>query len=658
MCGIAGFLDPDATLPPERLAARAEAMAATIAHRGPDEADTFVDAAAGLAFGHRRLSIIDLSPTGHQPMTSADGRHVITYNGEVYNFLELRKRLESEGRTFRGTSDTEVLVEGIARWGLQRTLEVANGMFAFAVWDRRERVLQLARDRVGEKPLYYGHVGRVFVFGSELKALRAFPGCDPPVDRSALAAFLRYSYVPSPRSIYEGISKLPPGTSVAVRADGTVSDPVPYWSFAEVAERGWRDRLDVTGAEAVDLIEAALRRSVGLRMLADVPVGAFLSGGVDSSTIVALMQAQSPGAVRTFTIGFPEAGFDEAAHAAAVARHLGTDHTELTVSPDDVLQLVPRLPATYDEPFADSSQLPTMLVSSLTSSIVTVGLSGDAGDELFGGYVRHAVLERILERGGRLPRPLRVAAAVGLAAVRPATWNRLAAAASKVVGRRVPAHAGEKAHKLARVLRASGPSGAYDALATTWTGEGSVPMARGVAVPTTASLDGLPARLSLTERVMLADSLTYLPDDILVKVDRASMAASLETRVPMLDHELIGLAWRLPIDLRVRGGETKWLLREILARHVPPAITERPKMGFAVPIARWLRGPLREWAGDHLSEVSIRGDGFLDPAPITRMWREHLKGSRDHAPGLWSVLMFRTWHEARRSMAGTGHQPG
>ncbi|HLF99935.1 MAG TPA: asparagine synthase (glutamine-hydrolyzing) [Acidimicrobiia bacterium] len=658
MCGIAGFLDATHALTDDAARALALAMSSTLRHRGPDDEGVWVDTEVGLGLAQRRLAIVDLSPLGHQPMVSADGRHVLNFNGEAYNHEELRGELQREGVAFRGASDTEVFVEAVARWGLGPALDRTDGMFAFAVWDREERSLRLVRDRVGEKPLYYAWVGRTLVFGSELKALRAFPGFSPAIDRTALDAFLRYSYIPAPRTIYEGVSKLLPGSILDVAADGTAGEPRSYWSFADVAESGCRSPLDIGDADAVDVVEEALRKSVGLRMLADVPVGAFLSGGLDSSTIVALMQAQSGGTAKTFTIGFDDSDYDETAHAAAVARHLGTDHTELRATPQDALDLIPTLATTYDEPFADSSQLPTMLVAALTRRHVTVGLSGDAGDELFGGYVRHGVLDRLWRRQAKVPKVVRRMAAGTLSAVRPSTWDRGAGVARSIARGRVPAHAGEKAHKLARVLRAPDLDAAYDALAATW--PDSVPSPGGSerrASP--PRLSDLPVCLDVTERVMLRDATSYLPDDILTKVDRASMAVSLEARVPMLDHRLIELVWRLPRAVRFRPGETKWILRAILARHVPTEITDRPKMGFAVPVAEWLRGPLRTWADDLLAPGAMRAAGYLDPEPVATVWRQHLEGSRDHASALWSVLMFQAWlQEGSRAMPGTAKTPG
>lgn len=644
MCGIAGFIAAPSLGDADALRTRARAMADAIFHRGPDDGDVWVDAAARVALAHRRLSILDLSPAGHQPMQSACGRYVVGYNGEIYNWTELRGELEAAGKApaWRGHSDTEVLLAGIAAWGLEATLRRARGMFALALWDRAEKTLTLARDRIGEKPLYYGHVGDDFAFGSELKALRALPAVRFDTDPGALALMLRYGYVPAPHSIYRGICKLPPGTLLRVTADGRFGEPEPWWRFAAVAQEGAASRRVVGDGEAVDALEAVLGAAIGEQMVADVPLGALLSGGLDSSTVVALMQARSTRPVRTFTIGFAEGDYDEAAHAKAVARHLGTEHTELHVTPEQARDIIPRLPEIYDEPFADSSQIPTALVCALTRQHVTVCLSGDAGDELFAGYNRYFWATSLWRRLGRVPPALRRALAGGLSAVPAGTWNGVFGALGPLLpGRLRVSNPGDKLHKLAEVIGAPSPEALYRELVSQW--RGPLPL-RGATEPSVLVADSArwPALPGFAERMMAVDTLSYLPDDILVKVDRAAMAASLETRVPFLDARVIDFAWRLPFHQKVRDGQGKWLLRQLLYRHVPRELVERPKQGFGVPIEHWLRGPLRDWAEDLLSPEALAADGLLDSASIRGMWQRHLSG-RNVQYALWNVLMYQAW---------------
>jgi asparagine synthase (glutamine-hydrolysing) len=649
VCGIAGVLDLTRATAPAALAAQARAMADALAHRGPDDAGTWVDEAAGAAFGHRRLAIIDLSPHGHQPMRSACGRYVIVFNGEIYNFGALRAEFARAGYAFRGHSDTEVMLVAISAWGVERALQRFNGMFAFALWDRQTRTLYLARDRLGEKPLYYGWAGQVFLFASELKALRAHPAFRPVVDRDALALYLTYNYIPAPYAIYQGIAKLPPGTmlTLAVGAGRREPELRAYWSAREAAERGVADPLTGPADEAVAQLDALLRDAVRLRMVADVPLGAFLSGGVDSSTVVALMQAQSDRPVRTFAIGFAEASYNEAEHAKAVAQHLGTDHTELYVTPAEAMAVIPRLPQLYDEPFADSSQIPTYLVAALARRHVTVSLSGDGGDELFLGYPRYLWGRRIWQRIRWLPPLLRAAAAGALRAL---------AQRDRVLRRIEPFLPGEirgrnasgQLRRLADALAVDGPEGVYQQLMAHWPDAERI--VHGAARRPTVLDD--PARWAalpdFTQRMMYLDTVMYLPDDILVKVDRATMGVSLEARVPLLDHRVVEFAWRVPLALKLRDGQGKWLLRQVLYRYVPPALIERPKMGFGVPIGAWLRGPLRPWAEDLLAERRLRADGFFDPQPIRAAWAEHLAGRCNWQYRLWSVLMFQAWLDAAR----------
>ena len=658
MCGIAGLIDVRRRGDAEGLRAAAGAMADAIRHRGPDDSGTWCEAGHGIAFGHRRLSIIDLSPAGHQPMASQDERYVLSYNGEIYNYRDLRRELESRGVSFRGQSDTEVLLAACVAWGVTGALERCNGMFAFALWDRAERALYLARDRLGEKPLYFGWNQGAFLFASELKALAAWPGFAPEIDRDALALSLRHNYVPAPYSIYRGIYKLPPASLLCLTPEMQAADPglaalsrhfAPYWSAREAAENGVRAPFTGSDAEAIEALDACLREAVASRMVADVPLGAFLSGGIDSSSVVALMQAQSNRPVKTFSIGFHEAGYNEAEHAKAVATHLGTDHTELYVTPQEARDVIPRLPQLYDEPFADSSQIPTFLVSQLARRDVTVSLSGDGGDELFGGYNRYFWAENIWGKVGWLPPLGRRALAGVIRAAPPRTWQRLFDGAGPVLpGALRQPRAGEKLHKLARMLGIHGQEALYTRLVSHWTEPCEV--VRDSVEPPTALSD--PARWAqledYTARMMYLDMVSYLPDDILTKVDRASMAVSLEARVPLLDHRVVEFAWHLPMHMKVRGGQGKWALRQVLERYVPRALIERPKMGFGVPIDDWLRGPLRDWAEALLDEGRLRREGFFEPAPIRQLWQDHLAGRLDWHYDLWDVLTFQAWHEAQR----------
>jgi len=637
MCGFAGFLC-SAPLGDDSSKV-AGAMADRIAHRGPDDAGVWTDTEAGIALAHRRLSILDLSPAGHQPMPSPSGRWVIVFNGEIYNHLDLRRELEAARAApgWRGHPDTETLLAAIETWGVDATLRKCVGMFAFAAWDRTERSLWLARDRAGEKPLYYGWQGDAFLFGSELKALRAHPAFAAEVDRGALALLLRHNYVPAPYSIYRGIHKLPPGTWLKLAAGQHDAEPVAYWSLAEVAERGMAEPFAGREAEAVDALEQLLGDAVCGQMVADVPLGALLSGGIDSTLVAALMQARSTRPVRTFTIGFEEGAYDEATHARAVARHLGTDHTELRLSGSDALALVPRLPQIYDEPFADSSQLPTHLVMQLARRHVTVALSGDAGDEFFGGYNRYFLGPRLWRRVGRMPAPLRSTLFRLAAALPEALTSRLGAAQSR-----------DKLQKLARLFaerRIHGIDDLYCGLVSEWPDAAGM-VVDGAIPPNLLDQRARWPRLSdPVARMMALDGLTYLPDDILVKVDRAAMAVSLETRAPFLDRDVMEFAWSLPVSMKLRDGRGKWLLRQLLDRHVPRALVERPKMGFGIPLDDWLRGPLREWAEALLDEGRLRREGFLSPAPIRRAWRLHQRGEASFGYRLWSVLMFQAWLE-------------
>ena len=632
MCGITGFVSAPAAA--DELTRVVRGMCGALVHRGPDDAGEWTDGDRGVAIGFRRLAIIDLSPAGHQPMISASGRYIATLNGEIYNFEELRRELREHGLApaFRGHSDTEVMLAAFDAWGIAAVSRF-NGMFAIAVWDREARALHLARDRMGVKPLYYGFVGgfagSTFVYGSELKAIRRHPDFGGHIDRAALQLYLRFMYVPAPFSIYEGISKVMPGTIVTLDPDARTTRTTVYWSARDAAIDGVRHRFEGSEEEASRELEALLRDSIRIRMVADVPIGVFLSGGVDSSLVTALMQAESVTPVKSFSIGFDDIGYNEAPHAAAVARHLGTEHTELTVHERDALDVIPKLAMMYDEPFADSSQIPTHLVSALARRHVTVSLSGDGGDELFGGYNRYFIGQRLFRWIARTPRSVRPAIGRTLTKFSTRMWDRLAP------------RLGERVHKVARALTANDIDAMYFELVSHWNrGQGTGDGGQVVPVLDRASWPPLDDPI---ERMMYFDQISYLPDDILAKVDRASMAASLESREPLLDYRLVEFAWRLPLSMKVRGGQGKRVLRRVLYRYVPPNLIERPKMGFGIPLGEWLRGPLRDWAEPLLDEAAIREHGLLDPAPIRATWEEHLAGRGDWNYHLWAILMLQVW---------------
>ena len=633
MCGVAGIFDPRARGGPGALAPAAQRMTAALHHRGPDAGDLWVDEAAGIALGHRRLSIIDLSPTGAQPMLSSCGRFVLSFNGEIYNFRALRAELEAAGRRFRGQCDTEVIVEGVAQWGVEATIPRLVGMFALAMWDRQERMLYLVRDRLGIKPLYWQQRGTRLIFGSELKALRADPSFESKLDRDALALFLRLAYVPAPTTIYDGVKKLAPGTILIAR-EGAEPELKPFWSLEDVVRDGLAQRFDGSEDEAINALDTLLGEAVRCRMIADVPLGAFLSGGIDSSAVVALMQASNPQKVKTFTIGFRETGYDEAPDAHAVATHLGTDHTALYVSPEHARAVIPRLPEIYDEPFADPSQIPTFLISELTRRHVTVALSGDGGDEMFGGYNRYLQLRRLIAALESLPAGASAALAAFLRALPLGAWSALG---------RGPL-LGDKAQKLALMLEGGGEQFYRRLVSHWWNAEELV---AGAAAPRFLADDTRAGAFirDRAERMQYLDTMTYLPDDILTKLDRASMAVSLEARVPLIDHRVAAFAWRLPSAWKARPGAGKYLLRRVLERYVPRQLFERPKQGFAVPIDSWLRGPLRDWAESLLDPERLRREGILAPEPIGQRWREHLAGKRNWQYSLWNVLMFQAWKE-------------
>ena len=632
MCGIAGFWAFGGGREDE-LSGLGRGMADAIAYRGPDKGAVWADGEAGICLAHRRLAIVDLTPAGDQPMVSADGRWVIVYNGEIYNAAEVARDLP--GIAWRGHSDTEVLLEACAAWGVARAVRRFVGMFAFALWDRRDRRLTLVRDRLGIKPLYYARAGGLFLFGSELKALRAHPGFVPEIDPEAVARFLQFACVPGGLSIYRGAAKLKPGHLLSVDEKGERLDC--WWNLAEVAETGQKTLDSRPEAELVEDLDRLLRDAVAGRMVADVPLGAFLSGGIDSSVVVALMQAQSAVPVRTFSIGFAEQAFNEAPYARAVAEHLGTAHTELIVSPREAQEVIPGLAGMYDEPFADSSQIPTFLVSRLARREVTVSLSGDGGDEVFAGYTRYLAISGLWRRVGRIPRTLRRAAAAALKLPPPEAWDVLFA---PVPARLKPGHFGDKIHKGADLLALESLDAMYRRIVSQWP-EGGLPVPGGGSpLPD----DGLAARLAdPVARLRCRDMLAYLPDDILTKVDRASMAVSLEARVPILDHRVVEFAWSLPPGMLIRGRTGKYLLRRVLDRYVPRALIDRPKTGFGIPIGQWLRGPLRDWAESLLSPAALADNPFLDGDAVHRLWTQHQSGVRNWQHRLWCVLMLQDW---------------
>ncbi len=658
MCGIAGFLDGRYAAS-EEACSIARAMADAVTHRGPDNAGVWLDRGAGVALAHRRLAVIDPSPAGRQPMESVSGRHVIVFNGEIYNHTDIRRQLEIRFPTacsWRGRSDTETLLVAIECWGLEKTLQAAVGMFAFALWNQETRTLYLARDRMGEKPLYYGMQNGVFLFGSELKALATHPAFGGDIDRDMLTLLLRHNYIPSPRSIYRGVRKLPAGTYIWValcgarKFAGEIPEPQHYWSLHKVVADGCTHLFEGNANEAVAALHDVLFQAVGQQMVADVPLGAFLSGGIDSSTIVALMQAQSERPVRTFTIGFGDPDYNEAEYAAAVAKHLGTDHTDLYVSAKDALEVIPRLPALFDEPFADHSQIPTFLVAKMARQDVTVALSGDGGDEIFGGYRHYSRTPRLWQAISHTPTQFCRLAAYAIGVLLPhgsGHWLPEGSLHQTRLGQRW-AQAKVKARKLASLMECQSPEQLYCRQISHWLNPETV--VRGSSEPSTVLADpaSWPDAPDFASRLMAVDALSYLPEDILVKVDRAAMGVSLETRTPFLDHRVVEFAWRLPLSVKIRNGRQKWGLRQILYKYVPKKLVERPKTGFEMPLAAWLRGPLRDWAEALLDERRLQGEGFFDSQPIRQKWHTHLSGREQQAGPLWSVLMFQAWLEHNR----------
>jgi asparagine synthase (glutamine-hydrolysing) len=654
MCGIAGYWHTKST--PEHPLEVLNRMGAALDHRGPDDSGAFQDVGVGIGLAFRRLSILDLSEEGHQPMYSASGRYVIIFNGEVYNFEEIRAELGPHH--WRGRSDTEVMLEAFERWAPEAAVQRFVGMFAFALWDCQERKLHLVRDRLGIKPLYYGRTGSAFVFASELKAIWQYPGFNGEIDRDALALYMRHNCVPSPHCIYKDLHKLQPGCILTLDSATAAPQIRRYWCAMEVARAGQHSPLQVGDRDAVEQLHQLLLQAVSLRLISDVPLGAFLSGGVDSSTVVALMQAQSQRPVKTFTIGFHEAGYNEAIDAKRVAEHLGTDHTELYLNPKEVIDVVPMLPAMYDEPFSDSSQIPTYLVSRLARHDVTVTLSGDGGDELFGGYNRHALIKHVWNFMNPMPGSIRTMAASMLRAVSPDRMNTAFRMLRPLLPKAFHYEApGDKAHKLATFFSCDSPQALYYRALSHWDSPSDVVLDSHEPSTVRERISDLSANLTVEEVMMLTDLVNYLPDDILTKLDRASMAVSLEARVPLLDHRIVEFAWKLPLCVKIRNGERKWILRQVLYKYVPAELLKRPKMGFAVPIDQWLRGPLRDWSENLLSEQSLSGHGLFEVQLIRNKWREHLSGDRNWQYLLWDVLVFQDWffqHKSTRLSCGGG----
>lgn len=649
MCGFAGIYDSHLNRSGSGLYRTVKNMTGVLRHRGPDDSGVWRDESAGIAFGHQRLAILDLSSNGRQPMHSSDGRYVIVYNGEIYNFKEIRKNFIKNGVRFRGESDTEVMLVAIQHFGVEKALSAFNGMFAFALWDRRERQLFLARDRMGEKPVYYGIMGSCIIFGSELKALVAYEGFQHDIDQNALSLFLKLNYVPTPFSIYKNVRKLPQATFVVIKADDSLEEvernAVCYWDLKTVINTGQQVKYNGTEEEAENRVHSLMSDAVRLRMVSDVSLGAFLSGGLDSSTIVALMQVHSTSPVKTFTIGFNEMGFNEAEYAKKVASYLGTEHTELYINPKEAMNVIPMLAYMYDEPYADVSGIPTYLVSKLAKQSVTVVLSGDGGDEVFGGYNRYLWGRRIWSSIGWMPFILRILISRSILGIPQTVLYQFEKAVFSFfpVRWRQPRFA-DQLHKIAYVINARDPYNMYFNMIVNWKDEKGIDeQLSTIQHFNSMGLYGLNGN-NFTNWMMYMDSISYLPDDILVKVDRASMAVSLESRAPFLDHGLIELLWRLPLGMKINKGTSKYLLRKILSRYIPKSLIERPKMGFGVPIGKWLVEDLRDWAEDLLSYEKLAKHGLMDIGMIRETWKEHLSGKRRWTYELWTVLMFQAWY--------------
>jgi len=651
MCGINGFFN---TEPVDSYVNNISKMNDAIYHRGPDASDSWLDDTLGLALGHQRLAILELSPAGAQPMHSTCDRYVVVFNGEIYNHLKLRKQLSQEGFLieWKGHSDTETMLACFVAWGIEKTLQAMVGMFALALWDKQAKLLTLAKDRMGEKPLYWGWQGDSLFFSSELKALKAHPTFKADIDRDSITLLLRHNCIPAPYSIYQGINKLQPGHWLQLPLSelqaAKIAIPKVYWSFNTVVETGLKNPFTGSPEQAVDALEAALLESIGNQMQSDVPLGAFLSGGIDSSTVVALMQAQSDRPIKTFTIGFDNKGYDEAIHAKEVARHIGTEHTELYITPADASKAIPKLSSMYCEPFADSSQIPTFLVSQLASHHVKVALSGDGGDELFGGYNRYLMAQQVWNKNRRFPRPVRRLTSSMLTSLAPDSWDTIFKVFSPIIPERLRLNApGDKAHKLASILNIDSEQDFYQSLTSHW--QQPEKLVINAKAPNTliSDMSCWPKTDSFQHAMMAMDAQTYMTDDILVKVDRAAMANSLETRVPLLDHRIVELAWKMPLNYKIRNGEGKWLLKQVLFRHVPHKLIERPKMGFRLPLHDWLRNSLRDWAEALLNEKLLLQQGYFRPALIRKIWEEHLSGKYNNQDRLWSILMFQAWLETQ-----------
>jgi asparagine synthase (glutamine-hydrolysing) len=650
MCGITGFLHT--SFHPDQWSHELFKMAKTMIHRGPDDEGVWFDSNVGVGLAHRRLAIIDLSREGHQPMTSISGRYVIVYNGEIYNFQLLRKSLKNENIQWRSHSDTEVILAAIESWGIETAVKHCIGMFAFALWDKKERILYLCRDRIGIKPLYYALIKNGMVFGSELKALKAHQDFEPIIDRNALALYLRYNCIPAPYCIFQNSWKLMPGHILKISANSLrkkkeLPKSFSYWSASNIVEAGKREPVKYTTAEeAIERLEDKLFDAVKMRMISDVPLGCFLSGGVDSSTVASLMQKQSNQPIKTFTIGFHDIRYNEAKYAKAVANILGTEHTELYVSIDDAIDVIPNLPTLYDEPFSDSSQIPTFLLSKLTRLHVTVCLSGDGGDEIFGGYNRHFLWQSIWQKTKWMPMHLKKLISCGMKKISPNTWDKILQNLMFLSPERFKfGMSGDRIHKLSEVIDSQSPEMIYKTLISHWKEPEKIVINGSEPMTVIAKCNYHPTISEFTHQMMYFDLITYLPDDILTKIDRASMGVSLEARVPILDHRVVEFVWRLPLSMKVFNNQGKWILRQILYKYVPKELIERPKMGFAIPIDAWLRGPLRDWAETILDENRLKQEGFFDPKPIRNKWEEHLSGKLNWQYDLWDVLMFQSWLE-------------
>ena len=651
MCGVTGIIYKGG-VNAQRATNIVKYMSDALVHRGPDDSGIWIDEQAGVVLAHRRLSILDLSSAGHQPMSSRSGRYVLVFNGEIYNHNELRAELHSSVSntiTYNGNSDTETLLVCIEEWGLEVTLGKMVGMFAIALWDKEKQQLVLVRDRMGEKPLYYGMIGKHFVFSSELKSITAHPEFQDEIDRDALSLYFRHNYIPTPYTIWKGIKKLQPGSYLILKNDCSEAEIFSYWSINDAVKCGVESPFTGTPDDAVDELEKHLSRSIAGQMISDVPLGAFLSGGVDSSTVVALMQEQSSRPIKTFSIGFHEDSYNEAKYAKEVAKHLGTEHTEIYVTPKQAMDVIPLLPTLYDEPFADSSQIPTFLLSQMTKEHVTVSLSGDGGDELFCGYNRYEWADTLWNNLNRFPAPMRIGLSKLICFFPPKLWDKVFRTLSFLIPNKYQyGSPGDKIHKLAELFSVNTPEEIYYHLVSHWKHPSDIVLNSQEPPTVLTNRDSWVSTDSFEDRMMYLDQRTYLTDDILVKVDRAAMGVSLETRVPMLDHRVVEFAWKLPLDYKLRDGQTKWPLRQLLYRYVPKKLIERPKMGFGIPIDEWLRGPLREWAEELLDQTRIKNEGYLDSVKIKSKWDDHLSGRRNWAYYLWDVLMFQSWLENQR----------